>query len=80
MRIVRPYKVNFFQGNIVYWTGPDFDRQIESFLQKLPNIKFLILKSNGLPLKLKDSEVDIIIKYCHKLTKIECNYLSPVLT
>ena len=68
-----------FQGhNIFYLIGSDFDIQIEAIFQKLPNIKSLVFKSIARsyllehPLTLKDSQIDLIIKYCHKLTQINC--------
>ena len=45
--------------------------QLEALLKKLPNIKSLIF---DFPLNLNKSEIDIIIKYYHKLTQIQFNY------
>ena len=78
-RIENISEVKRYQGNnVVFWWGPEFCHQIETLLKKLPNLKSLVFKSSTFPLKLKDPEVDIIIKYCHKLTKIRCNlfYIS----
>ena len=73
----RQYDLNSFMisSQMKIDLGRNFAQILEKLMKKLPNIRSLnyYIRSDSCPPLIDDSDIDIIVKYCHNLSEIKIN-------